>query len=316
MNKSCLWLLFVTSLLFSCKKDAYVFTSFREPATDGLHLAYSRDGYHWTDLGGGYLKPEVGGKLMRDPSIARGKDGTFHLVWTTNWKGDKGFGYASSKNLVHWSAQRFLPVMEHEPEVVNVWAPELFYDDENDRFVIIWASTVPFKFPKGEEDERNNHRMYYVTTKDFQTFSKAALFLDPGFSVIDCVIAKRKKDDYVLVLKDNTRPQRNIKVAFANDVLGPYQNVSEPFTGILTEGPTVAHVGSDWLIYFDQYRDKTYGAVKTTDFKTFTNISTEITVPEGHKHGTIIPIDFKTLKRLTQNASGRPNRADDSRRPK
>ena len=39
------------------------------------------------------MKPEVGGKLMRDPSIARGKDGTFHLVWTTNWKGDKGFGY-------------------------------------------------------------------------------------------------------------------------------------------------------------------------------------------------------------------------------
>ncbi len=60
-------------------------------------------------------------------------------------------------------------------------APELFYDDENDRFVIIWASTIPFKFAKGEEDERNNHRMYYVTTKDFRTFSKAALFLDPGF---------------------------------------------------------------------------------------------------------------------------------------
>lgn len=239
---------------------------------------------------------------MRDPSIARGKDGTFHLVWTTNWKGDKGFGYASSKDLVHWSAQRFLPVIEHEPEVANVWAPELFYDDESDRFVIIWASTIPFKFPKGEEDERNNHRMYYVTTKDFQTFSKAALFVDPGFSVIDCVIAKRKEDDYVLVLKDNTRPQRNIKVAFAKDVLGPYDQVSGPCTGFLTEGPTVAHVGNDWLIYFDQYRDKTYGAVRTTDFKTFTNISKEIAVPEGHKHGTIIPIDAGTLKSLRQQA--------------
>ncbi len=298
MNRTRFLILAASLLLFSCQKQAYLFTSFREPATDGLHLAYSNDGYHWTDLGGGYLKPEVGGKLMRDPSIARGKDGTFHLVWTTNWKGDKGFGYASSKDLVHWAAQRFIPVMEHEPEVVNVWAPELFYDDEHDRFVIIWASTIPFKFAKGEEDERNNHRMYYVTTKDFQTFSKAALFLDPGFSVIDCVIVKRKKEDYVLILKDNTRPQRNIKVAFANNVLGPYQNVSAPFTGFLTEGPTVAKVKNDWLIYFDQYRDKTYGAVSTTDFKSFTNISQEIAVPEGHKHGTIIRVDGKTLKLL------------------
>lgn len=294
----CLLLILWGGLFSACNRPAYLFTSFREPATDGLHLAYSNDGYHWTDLGGGYLQPEVGGKLMRDPSIARGKDGTFHLVWTTNWKGDKGFGYASSKDLVHWSAQRFLPVMDHEAEVVNVWAPELFYDEDQDRFVIIWASTIPFKFAKGEEDERNNHRMYYVTTKDFQTFSKAALFLDPGFSVIDCVIAKRKKNDYVLVLKDNTRPQRNIKVAFSKDVLGPYQNISPPFTGFLTEGPTVAKVNNDWLIYFDQYRDKTYGSVRTTDFKTFSNISKEITVPKDHKHGTIIPIDRKTWKGL------------------
>nr|WP_295923209.1 glycoside hydrolase family 43 protein [uncultured Dyadobacter sp.] len=298
MNRFCLLFLSASILFSSCQKQAYLFTSFREPATDGLHLAYSNDGYSWTDLGGGYLKPEVGGKLMRDPSIARGKDGTFHLVWTTNWKGDKGFGYASSRDLVHWSEQRFIPVMEQEAEVVNVWAPELFYDEDQDRFIIIWASTIPFRFPKGEEDERNNHRMYYVTTKDFQSFSKAALFLDPGFSVIDCVIAKRKKDDYVLVLKDNTRPQRNIRVAFANNVLGPYRDVSEPFTGFLTEGPTVAQAGDQWLIYFDQYRDKTYGAVKTKDFKGFTNISKEIKVPDGHKHGTIIQIDHRILKQL------------------
>lgn len=298
MNKFTLLIVLAASLLFSCKKEAYLFTSFREPATDGLHLAYSNDGYHWNNLGGSYLKPEVGGKLMRDPSIARGKDGTFHLVWTTNWKGDKGFGYASSKDLVHLSDQRFIPVMEHEPEVVNVWAPEIFYDDENRRFIIIWASTIPFKYPKGEEDERNNHRMYYVTTKDFKAFSKATLFLDPGFSVIDAVIVKQAKRKYVLVLKDNTRKQRNIKVAFADNALGPYQNVSEPFTGFLTEGPTVTKAGDDWLIYFDQYRDKTYGAVSTRDFKTFDSVSHKISVPAGHKHGTIIRIDAKTLKKL------------------
>jgi len=46
----------IASLLFlaSCKpaKDVYLFTSFREPAVDGLFFLYSNDGYHWTDLGG------------------------------------------------------------------------------------------------------------------------------------------------------------------------------------------------------------------------------------------------------------------------
>lgn len=291
-------LLLICCFFISCKKESYLFTSFREPATDGLHLAYSDDAYHWSDLGGTFLKPEVGGKLMRDPSIVRGPDGTYHLVWTTNWKGDKGFGYAGSKDLKHWSEQRFIPVMEHEPDVVNVWAPELFYDDEEKRFVIIWASTIPFRFAKGVEDEKNNHRMYYVTTQDFKTFSKAALFLDPGFSVIDAVIVKKQKGEYVLVLKDNTRPNRNISVAFATSVLGPYKDVSPPFTGYLTEGPTVVKTRKDWLIYFDQYRDKTYGAVRTRDFKTFTNVADQISVPRDHKHGTITKVSRKVLKGL------------------
>jgi len=293
-------------LLSSCSSDRYIFTSFREPATDGLHLASSEDGLHWTDLGGSFLKPEVGGQLMRDPSMVRAPDGTYHLVWTTNWKGDKGFGYASSKDLIHWSKQEFIPVMAHEPDVVNVWAPELFYDQDSEQFIIIWASTIPFRFPKGEEDEKNNHRMYYTTTKDFKSFSKAALFSDPGFSIIDAVIVKERKDKYVLVLKDNTRPNRNIRVAFSDRLLGPYHNVSSAFTEYLTEGPTVAKVGGDWLIYFDQYRDKTYGAVKTSDFKTFVNISGEITIPKDHKHGTIALIKRRTLKNLIK-LRGVPN---------
>ena len=84
---------------------------------------------------------------MRDPSLLRGPDGVYHLVWTTGWRKDQGFGYAQSKDLVHWSPQQFIPVMEHEPTTVNVWAPELFYDEPNEQFIIIWASTIPGRFP-------------------------------------------------------------------------------------------------------------------------------------------------------------------------
>jgi hypothetical protein len=139
--------------------------------------------------------------------------------------------------------------MTHDTSTVNVWAPELFYDDEKQDFVIVWASTIPFKFKKGEEEERNNHRLYYTTTKNFINFTKTKLFFDPGYSVIDAVIVKRAKKDFVLVVKDNTRNFRNIKVAFGKSPLGPWHHVSVPFTGFKTEGPTVAKVGKDYLIY-------------------------------------------------------------------
>ncbi|KLT64413.1 arabinosidase [Pedobacter sp. BMA] len=285
--------------LTSCSKQGYIFTSFHEPATDGLRMLYSDDAYHWTDLNKVLLKPEVGTqKVLRDPSVVQGPDGTFHLVWTCSWKGDKGFGYASSKDLIHWSKQKFLPVMESEPKTVNVWAPEVFYDDDKKEFVIIWASTIPFRFAKGIEEEDNNHRMYAVTTKDFVTLSSPKLFLDPGFSVIDAVIVKRAIKDYVLVLKDNTRPNRNLKVAFGKAALGPYQNVSETFSPKLTEGPTVVKVGKDWLIYFDAYGQKIYSAYKTADFKTFKDVTSEVSIPEGHKHGTIIKVKRKVIEKL------------------
>ncbi|MFD2033850.1 glycoside hydrolase family 43 protein [Belliella marina] len=285
------------------EEEIYLFTTFREPKNEGLFLAYSLDGYRWEDLGGTFLPAEVGeSKIMRDPSVAKGPDGTYHMVWTTDWKGGNGFGYASTKDFVNWSPQQFIPAMEHEPTVVNVWAPEIFYDDEQEQFIVFWASTIPFRFEKGEEAEDNNHRMYYLTTKDFKDFSETKLFIDPGFSIIDAVIVKRDSDDYVLVLKDNTRPMRNLKVAFGKSPIGPYENVSDPYTGFLTEGPTVIQKDGEWIIYYDSYGDKSYSAVTTKDFKEFTEIGENLSFPKGHKHGTITTISKEILKNLKENS--------------
>lgn len=298
-------LMLAVALLAACssRKDVYMFTSFHEPANEGLRFLYSYDAYHWNDLHHIYLKPEAGGaKIMRDPSIAQGPDGIFHLVWTTGWKDDRGIGYASSPDLIHWSEQQHLDVMGYEPTAVNAWAPELFYDDDGKRFIIVFASTVPFRFPKGEEDENNNHRLYYTTTTDFKTFTPTRLFLDPKFSVIDAEIVKRARHDYVLVMKDNTRPNRNILVAFSNNPLGPWTDYSKRFTEMYSEGPTVTKAGNNWLIYYDSYRLNKFGAVKTTDFKTFINITDSVSVPKLHKHGTIFKVDKRTLKGLIEAA--------------
>lgn len=281
------------------EKEIYLFTSFHEPATEGLRFLYSYDGYKWDSIPGVFLKPEVGvQKIMRDPSIVQGADSTFHLVWTCSWKGDPAFGYASSKDLINWSEQQYIPIMAFDTTTVNVWAPELFYDDETNDFIVVWASTIPFKFEKGIEAEDNNHRLYYTKTKDFKDFTKAELLYDPGYNSIDAVIVKRDSADYVLVFKDNTRPERNMKVAFAKTPTGEYSHSSAPFTGNFTEGPSVVKIGDEWLIYFDAYDKKSYDAVSTKDFKTFTDINDKISVPVGHKHGTIFKASENILNKL------------------
>jgi hypothetical protein len=286
-------------VLASCNRKAYLFTSFHEPADAGLRMLYSYDGYKWNDSDTILLKPMVGNqKVMRDPSMVQGPDGTFHLVWTSSWRGDNGFGYASSKDLIHWSEQRFLPVMQSEPTTVNVWAPEIFYDDVYSQYIIIWASCIPGRFNRGIEEDSNNHRMYYTITKDFEIFDKTQLFIDPGFSVIDAVIVKKAVNNYVLVLKDNTRPERNIKVAFSETPIGPWKNISKPFSDKFTEGPSVVKLKNEWLIYFDSYQKKIYEAVATKDFKTFENIDSKISIPEGHKHGTIVKVNKRVIKKL------------------
>lgn len=65
------------SLLFlaSCggNKDYYMFTSFHEPADEGLRYLYSEDGIHWDSIPGVWLKPELGQHQAHAGSL----DGTY-----------------------------------------------------------------------------------------------------------------------------------------------------------------------------------------------------------------------------------------------
>ncbi len=69
--------------------------------------------------------------------------------------------------------------MVHEKEVRNYWAPEVFFDPKSEQYIIIWSKTIPGRFPKTENtgDSKYNHRICYVTTKDFEEFSETQLFL-------------------------------------------------------------------------------------------------------------------------------------------
>jgi hypothetical protein len=287
------------------KKDIYLFSYFKGNGQDGLHLAYSYDVLKWTALhnDSSFVRPTAGkDKLMRDPCIVRGADGQFHMVWTVSWN-EKGIGYAHSKDLLHWSEQQYIPVMEHEPTALNCWAPEIFYDEARKEYMIYWATTIPGRFPKGDStgDNKYNHRLYYVTTKDFKTFSPTKLLYDPGFNVIDATIQKDGQR-YVMWVKDETRypPQKNLKIAYSDSLTGGYSAASEPITGkYWAEGPTVLKYGKRWIIYFDKYTEHKYGAIASTDLKNWTDVSDELMMPKGIRHGSVFVVTKKELRKLT-----------------
>lgn len=284
--------------------SAYIFTSFRKNGQDGLYLAYSRDGLKWSALKGDtpFLKPEMGGKLMRDPCIIPGPEGSFHMVWTTSWT-DKGIGVAHSKDLITWSEQKFVPVMAHEPEARNCWAPEITWDPDGEQYIIYWATTIPGRFPETEKsaDKGWNHRMYCTTTKDFKTYTGTRLFYQPGFNVIDSTIAPHG-DEYIMVLKDETRypPAKNLRIATSNKVTGPWSDASEPFSpdGLWVEGATCLRVGEYVYVYYDAYAKHHYGAIRTRDFKHWENVTAQLKVPQGMRHGTTLAVPNEILAGL------------------
>ena len=264
----------------------------------------STDGIHWTALNRdrSFLTPVVDkDRLMQDPSIVCGPDGVFHMVWTTGWH-DQGIGVAHSKDLIEWSPQKRIGVMDHEPKCRNCWAPEIFYDKATEQYLVFWASTIEGRFPETANscDDGLNHRMYYVTTKDFETYSKTCLFFDPGFAVIDSFLV-RDDDRYVLVTKDETKlpePEKNLFVATAPLAEGPYKKIAEPFSPDWVEGPTVLKVGDRWLIYFDEYTRRHYKAMQTRDFQSWEELESPLKHPEGMRHGTAFEVGEKVARKL------------------
>ncbi|MDX2032434.1 MAG: pectate lyase [Blastocatellia bacterium] len=285
----------------------YLFAYFRNNGEDGLHLAHSVDGLTWTPLNGdrSWLTPTVGSqKLMRDPCIIQGPDGMFHMVWTTGWRGTD-IGIAHSPDLLQWSEQQAIPVMGHEPTAVNCWAPEIMYDAATGQYLIFWATTIPGRFPATEASGNNglNHRMYFVTTRDFKTYSRAALFYDGGFNVIDATIIRddrREGGRYVMILKDETAQpvRKNLRIAESGKAAGPYGAASAPFTRDWVEGPTAIRIGDEWIVYYDMYREKRYGAVRSRDLKQWEEITAQIHFPDGARHGTVLRVSAETLARL------------------
>ena len=313
MRKIFLLAAILLSTIAKAQEKAYIFTYFdTKKQAAGLCLAYSYDGYTWTPINDNkaIMKPNIGkDKLLRDPSICQAPDGTFHLVWTSSWK-DRIIGYASSKDLVHWSEQESIPVMKDYPTAQNSWAPELFYDKKKKLYYIYWASTVPgAKGVKTEgclSENGSNHRIYCCTTKDFKKFSKTKLWYNPDFNAIDAAVVEDPVTGELIMAVKNENlnpPEKNIRVVKGKSMKKGFPHeVSAPIhPKQRCEGPAPLFVGNDLIVYYDMYSRHQFGASLSHDHgETWEDVTSKIKMPQGMSHGTAIAVDKKFVDKLVQ----------------
>ena len=286
----------------------WVFAGFKENGQDGVYLALSLDGYHWKLVNGGkpVVKPTEPGELMRDPFLQNTPDDGFVMVWTWGWRG-KSIGYAASDNLMKWTQHKQLAVMAPEGAALNTWAPATYWDKFNRRWLILWSSTVPGRFPGDDAGDGGlNHRIWSATTKDFKTSTKPKVFFDPGYSVIDATIIATpsvKGRPFHLMFKDERKIplEKHLQTASGPELEGPWSHISEPLSETWSEGASVIKVPGGWMAYYDHYqKPQHYGAMFSTDFKSWRDATDKIEFPAGLRHGSFLQISREEYEALAQ----------------
>lgn len=300
----------------------------RAPAS-GLSLAVSDDGLTWRPRAGGpVVTPEATGvdsagkpvtfRGLRDPCVALGPDGWYHMVWT--WQMDSGWvrhiaesiGYSRSKDMLTWEPARVLPVMRDEKRFVHFcWAPEINWDDQRGEWLITWAAPVD-----GVAEETRaagtNARIYACRTQDFAILGPTTIFFDPGFPVIDQAIVDTGSEQgtpagrWLMIVKDErSEPRRKqLKLTGGSTIDGPWQWIeldtdgtmrqsawSTAFTMHNVEGPSVVRLergGRPWMLYYDLYEDNEYGVMVSDDLQEWRDVSARAVFPPDARHASVL----------------------------
>ena len=259
---------------------------------EAMSLATSPDGLAWEPVAGG--KPVLWGAFesgIRDPFLLQDRAGWFHLFATG---GSDRFSilHARSANLLDWQEQQSLPVMAHVPETRNCWAPECFYDFERDRYQLIWSSSITER--NGPDDW--NHRIWGAATQDLQTYRRAEIFFDPGFSVIDATVA-RLESGYLMAFKDERganvpdNPHKAIRVCRAERADGPYTQFSPLLTPPLSEGPLLFQREGVWTMFYDHFGFGGFGALESEDGgRQWEAITDRVLFPPRARHAGVIAV--------------------------
>ena len=310
-------LLFAVFALFgSCNQSqpddelsAYLFTYFtgNGPGEEAIRFAVSLDGYNYRALNNN--EPILDSKEIstsggvRDPHILRGADGWFYMVVTDLYVPDMGWkNYAmvllKSKDLITWESSK-VNIPESFPEefgdVWRVWAPQTFYDETTGKYMIY------FSMKQGDDPDI----IYYAFANEDFTGLEAApkqLFYSPtNNAAIDGDIILKDGKYHLFMKSEDGEP--GIKLALSDQLTEGYELVSDKRVDCEThpvEGSGIfKRINSDeYILMYDVYTSGRYQFTKSTDLQNFSVIDEAISMKFHPRHGTVMPITGKELKRL------------------
>ena len=261
-----------------------------------LHLAWSRDGRHWSALNENKPICDV---WMRDPFVARGADDLFHLV-ATGGDGKRACLYGVSPDLIGWEF-RSLPLMESVAGANNIWAPEWFFDETSGEYLVFWSSSFA---AHGWQESR----LWSCRTRDWRTFSAPRVMFEPPYSVIDGSLWKHEKTYYLFHKEEEfgarTGERRAIRLATATALDGPWTIYDGPLNHgqivpVITEGPAIMPdpQSDGWLLLYDYCMSNDYGLSRSSDLVNW-QTETEVSFPDGARHGSVFPVSEDELAHL------------------
>lgn len=297
--------------------SAYLFTHFTSNKGDKEHIwfAVSRDGLHWTDLGGEepILTAKLGTKGIRDPFIIFDEKLNKYFIIATdlntasnNWykfshKGSRSLFVWESEDLINWSEERLVEVGIKNAGCV--WAPEAIFCKEKDAWFVFFASCVR---EKGELHHKQ--RIYGTFTKDFKEFSPTFKFIDAKTDVIDTNIVW-ENGYYYRFSKDETNKKITIERSpelTAEKWEGIQSEVFSNFYGL--EGPETYYLDDmqKWCLIADQYhKNNGYTPFLCDDLSTGNFIqlhNDQFNMGKRKKrHGGVIKISDEQYEKLVEH---------------
>ncbi len=299
----------------------YAFSYFTGSSIAGekIFLAASEgnDALTWQELNDGdpVLESSEGTRGLRDPFLIRSPEGDrFFLIATDLSIGRNGDWGAAQRNgsryleiwestdLVNWSEQRH--VLVSPDNAGNTWAPEAYWDEANQEYIVFWASKL---YETAEREGETYNRMLYATTRDFVHFSDAKVWQDYGASRIDTTIIQ-DGDTYHRFTKDEgagTTGCSDIIQEKSTDLTSPDQGDWAFVAGCIgrdagtgaVEGATGFHANPgdtspfDTYLFVDEYGGRGYIPLGTNDLDDPDwTIPDDFDLPANPRHGTVLPV--------------------------
>ncbi|MBP6069566.1 MAG: glycoside hydrolase family 43 protein [Bacteroides sp.] len=289
---------------------AYLFVYFTGNHIDEEAVCYavSEDGYRYQALNNN--KPVIDSKVIsstggvRDPHILRCQDGkTFYMVVTdmvsdNGWDSNRAMVLLKSNDLVHWSHSviNMQKRYKGQEKLKRVWAPQTVFDAETGKYMVYWS----MKYGDGPDV------IYYAyANKDFTDLEgePKPLFLPKnGKSCIDGDIVF-KEGVYHLFYKTEGHGNGIKKATTRSLTSGQWEEedgYKQQTTEAVEGAGTFKLINQDkYILMYDVYMKGKYQFTETTDLTNFRVIDQDVTMDFHPRHGTIIPITAKELKRIT-----------------